>query len=351
MGTTRAGIVGGSGYAGGELLRILLGHPEVEVTQVTSRGMAKKFVTAAHPNLRKRTTLKFIHPDDLQPCDVLFLCVPHGSAASQAATYTGLATVVIDLSADFRLSSNDEYQQWYGWEHPDLDMLGKAVYGLPELHREEIAHANYIASPGCMSTASILALYPMMMSGLVDPAMPVVVEAKTGSSGGGGEAGPATHHPERSGVIRSFKPTGHRHSAEIIQELTQNGCAAPNIAFSATGVEAVRGILATAHVFTREPVTDKEIWQFYRSVYKDEPFIRIVKEVAGIHRSPEPKILSGTNYCDVGFEADAHGNRVVVTAAIDNLVKGASGQAVQAMNIRCGFDETLGLEFTGLHPL
>ncbi|MBA2451598.1 MAG: N-acetyl-gamma-glutamyl-phosphate reductase, partial [Chloroflexia bacterium] len=158
-------------------------------------------------------------------------------------------------------------------------------------------------------------------------------------------------HPERSGVIRSFKPTGHRHSAEIIQELTQKGCAAPNIAFSATGVEAVRGILATAHVFTREPVTDKEIWQFYRSVYKDEPFIRIVKEVAGIHRSPEPKILSGTNYCDVGFEADAHGNRVVVTAAIDNLVKGASGQAVQSMNIRCGFDETLGLEFTGLHPL
>jgi LysW-gamma-L-alpha-aminoadipyl-6-phosphate/LysW-L-glutamyl-5-phosphate reductase len=350
VGSTRVGIVGGSGYAGGELLRLLLGHPEVEVTQVTSRSLAKKFVTSVHPNMRKRTTLKFIHPDDLQPVDVLFLCVPHGSAADKASLYSSLATVVIDLSADFRLNSNDDYKEWYGWEHPDLEMLGKAVYGMPELNREQIAHASYIASPGCMSTASILALLPMMQSGLVDPAMPVVVEAKTGSSGGGGEANPSTHHPERSGVIRSFKPTGHRHSAEIIQAFAGNGHS-PNIAFSATGVEAVRGILATGHVFTKEPVTDKDIWQVYRAVYKEEPFIRIVKEASGIHRSPEPKILSGTNYCDVGFEVDAHSNRVVVTAALDNLVKGASGQAVQSMNIRCGFDETAGLEFMGLHPL
>ena len=351
MGATRVGIVGGSGYSGGELLRILLGHPEVEVTQVTSRSLAKKFVHSVHPNLRKRTTLKFIHPDDLQPVDVLFLCVPHGSASDKAEFFTSLATVVIDLSADFRLSSNEEYQEWYGWQHPDLEMLGKAVYGLPELRREEIAHANYIASPGCMSTASILALYPMMTSGLLDPAMPVVVEVKTGSSGGGAEFNASTHHPERSGVIRSFKPTGHRHTAEIIQEFSRNGQPAPRIAFSATGVEAVRGILATGHVFTKEPVTDKEIWQVYRAAYRDEPFIRIVKEASGIHRSPEPKILSGTNFCDVGFEVDAHDNRVVVTAAIDNLVKGASGQAVQSMNIRCGFDEMAGLEFAGLHPL
>lgn len=351
MGSTRVGIVGGSGYAGGELLRLLLGHPEVEVTQVTSRTLAKKFVTSVHPNMRKRTTLKFIHPDDLQPVDVLFLCVPHGSAADKAALYSSLATVVIDLSADFRLNSSEDYQEWYGWEHPDLEMLGKAVYGLPEMKREAIAHASYIASPGCMATAGILALYPMMVSGLADPDMPVVVEAKTGSSGGGGEANASTHHPERSGVIRSFKATGHRHTAEIIQAFSGNGAAAPNVAFSATGVEAVRGILATGHVFTRERVTDKDIWQVYRSVYKDEPFVRIVKEASGIHRTPEPKILSGTNFCDVGFEADSHGNRVVVTAAIDNLVKGASGQAVQSMNIRCGFDETTGLEFMGLHPL
>ena len=351
MGSTRAGIVGGSGYAGGELLRILLGHPEVDVTQVTSRSLAKKFVASVHPNLRKRTTLKFIHPDDLQPVDVLFLCVPHGTAADKAAIYSGLATVVIDLSADFRLNSNDDYKEWYGWEHPDTDMLGKAVYGLPELHREEIAHASYIASPGCMSTASILALYPMLTSGLADPDMPVVVEVKTGSSGGGIEVNASTHHPERSGVIRSFKATGHRHTAEILQEFTGNGAPAPRISFSATGVEAVRGILATGHVFTRERLTDKDIWQVYRAAFKDEPFVRIIKEASGIHRSPEPKILSGTNYCDVGFEADGHANRVVVTAAIDNLVKGASGQAVQSMNIRCGFEETLGLEFSGLHPL
>lgn len=351
MGSIQVGIVGGSGYSGGELLRILLGHPGVEVTQVTSRAQAKKFVHSVHPNLRKRTTLKFIHPDDLKPVDVLFLCVPHGAAADKAGYFSSLADVVVDLSADFRLSTNEEYKEWYGWEHPDLEMLGKAVYGMPELHREEIKTASYIASPGCMSTTSILALYPLIAAGVADPSMPVVVEVKTGSSGGGADVNASTHHPERSGVIRSFKATGHRHTAEIIQELSVCGKPAPHIAFSATGVEAVRGILATGHIFTKERLTDRDIWPIYRSTWKDEPFIRIVKEASGIHRSPEPKILSGTNYCDVGFEADAHGNRVVVTAALDNLVKGASGQAVQSMNIRMGFDETTGLEFMGLHPL
>lgn len=348
--TLKASIIGGSGYTGGELLRLLLGHPEVEVQQVTSRSLAKKFVTTTHPNLRSATRLKYVTPDELEPCDVLFLCVPHGASAPQARKLSELADVVIDLSADFRLRDPADYDTWYGWEHPDSEWLGKSVYGLPELHREEIRTADYIASPGCMSTAGILALYPMVQSGLIDPEMPIVVEAKTGSSGGGGEAGPATHHPERSGVVRPFKSTGHRHSAEIIQELSLNGHK-PKISFSAVGVEAVRGILATGHVFLKDEVSDKDLWGIYRTVYGEEPFVRIVKERTGIHRTPEPKILSGTNFCDVGFEADPHSNRVVVTAAIDNLMKGAAGQAVQAMNIRHGFAETAGLEFLGLHPV
>jgi len=348
--TLTASIVGGSGYTGGELLRLLLGHPEVEVKQVTSRSLAGKFVTVAHPNMRGHTKLKFVTPDELEPCDVIFVCVPHGSAASQAKQLMSLAKVVIDLSADFRLNNPEDYETWYGWEHPDRELLGKVVYGLPELHREEIRNADYIASPGCMSTASILALYPLIQSGLADPEMPVVVEAKTGSSGSGGAASPSSHHPERAGVIRPFKSTGHRHSAEIIQELKVNGHT-PKISFSATGVEAVRGILATGHVFTKEAVTDRDLWGIYRTVYGEEPFIRIVKERTGIYRAPEPKILSGTNFCDVGFEVDPHANRVVVTAAIDNLMKGAAGQAVQSMNIRHGFAETAGLEFIGLHPL
>ncbi len=193
--------------------------------------------------------------------------------------------MVIDLSADFRLNNPEDYETWYGWEHPDHERLGRVVYGLPELHREEIKNADYIASPGCMSTASILALYPMIQSGLADPDMPVVVEAKTGSSGSGGSFNASTHHPERAGVIRPFKSTGHRHSAEIIQELTLNG-QTPQISFSATGVEAVRGILSTGHVFTREPLTDRDVWGIYRTVYGEEPFLRIVKERTGIYRAP-----------------------------------------------------------------
>lgn len=350
MSRLSVGIVGGSGYTGGEALRLLLGHPMVEVTQVTSRSLAGKFVTTTHPNLRKRTNLKYIHPDALQPCDLLFLCLPHGTAANAAAGYLDKAPVIIDLSADFRLDNPADYQRWYGWSHPNTELLSRSVYGMPELHRDEIRKANYIASPGCMSTAAILSLYPLAKSGLLDPAMPIVIESKTGSSGSGGEAGPGTHHPERSGVIRPFKSTGHRHSAEVIQELSCNGYT-PCIAFSAVAVEAVRGILSVAHAFTREKVTDKDLWQIYRAAYKDEPFIRIVKESSGIHRLPEPKILTGSNFCDVAFETDPHSTRVVALAAIDNLMKGAAGQAVQAMNVRYGWDETLGLEFMGLHPV
>ena len=357
--TISASIVGGSGYAGGELLRLLLGHPEVDVRQVTSRSLAGKFVTVSHPNMRGHTQLKFCDPADLEPCDLLFICVPHGSSAGQAEAFTNLAPVVIDLSADYRLRDPDDYLTWYGgWKHPAPDQLGRAVYGLPELHRDEIKEADYIASPGCMATAGILALYPMVQSGLLARDMPIIVEAKTGSSGGGGGASASTHHPERSGAIRPFAPTNHRHTAEMLQELTFNasangsgGCATPPISFSATGTGAVRGILATGHVFTEEAVADRDLWGVYRSVYSEEPFVRIVKERTGIHRAPEAKILSGTNFCDVGFEADPHSNRVVVTSALDNLMKGAAGQAVQSMNIRFGFAETAGLEFIGLHPL
>lgn len=349
----RVGIVGGSGYGGGELLRLLLGHPWVQIVQVTSRSLAGKFVTAAHPNLRKRTTLKFIHPSALEPCDVLFLGMPHGATAGEIERYQSLAPVLIDLSADFRLHTAEDYQTWYRWEHPRPDMLGPgngAVYGLPELHRAELRDANLIACAGCTATASILALAPLMRSGLLDTSMPIIVEAKTGSSGAGGEPGAGSHHPERSGVIRSYRPTGHRHTGEIVQEISGDD-RRPHVSFSVTSVEAVRGILATGHVFTTQKVTDKELWQVFRGMYGKEPFVRIIKENGGIHRSPEPKILSGTNFCDVGFDTDPHSNRVVVTSAIDNLVKGAAGQALQCFNIRFGFEETLGLEFVGLHPL
>ena len=345
-----ASIVGGSGYTGGEVLRLLLGHPEVEVKQVTSERQAGKFVYSTHPNLRKRTQLKYTPLASLEPADVLFLCLPHGVSMATLPQLADKAEVVVDLSADFRLSHPDDYPTWYNREHPAPEYLGKFVYGVPELHRDELRGARFISGAGCMATAAILGLYPLFRAGVVDTRVPTVVEAKTGSSGSGGESGPASHHPERSGVIRSFKPTGHRHSAEVIQELACDGCRPP-IAFSATAVEAVRGILATSHVFLKEPLQDKDLWRIYRAAYKDEPFMRIVKEATGLHRYPEPKILSGSNYCDVGWERDPHSNRVVVMAALDNLMKGAAGMGVQALNIRCGFPETAGLEFPGLHPV
>ncbi len=343
-------VIGGSGYAGGELVRLLLGHPEVNLKQVTSERLAGKFVRTTHPNLRKKTDLKFVASDKLEPCDVLFLALPHGISMKKLPEVRELAPIIIDLSSDFRLNSGGDYPLWYSHEHDDLEALGKFVYGMPELHREAIREANWIASPGCMSTTSILGLYPLFREGVVDMEMPVVIEVKTGSSGSGGAPSLASHHAERSGVIRSFKPTGHRHTAEVIQELTFDG-AAPKISFSATSIEAVRGILATSHVFLKEDLDDKALRKIYREAYKDEPFMRLVKENTGVHRYPEPKLLSGSNWCDVGFERDMHSNRVVVMAATDNLMKGASGQAVQSFNIRMGFPEDTAIDFPGLHPI
>ncbi len=343
-------VVGGSGYAGGEVVRLLLDHPGAHLRQVTSERQAGKFVRSVHPNLRKRTDLKFTGLGSLQPCEVLFVALPHGVAMGKMASLRDKAKIVIDLSADFRLNDPTGYPKWYEHDHAAPDLLGDFVYGIPELHRAEIRTSDAISSAGCMATTAILGLYPLFRAGVVDTTRPTVIEAKTGSSGSGGAPGLGSHHPERSGVVRSFKPTGHRHSAEIIQELTFDGVA-PEIAFSATAIEAVRGILATSHVYLKEAMSEKDVWAIYRQAYKDEPFMRIVKESAGIHRYPEPKILSGSNYCDVGFERDPDSNRVVVMAALDNLMKGAAGQAVQAFNLRCGFAETCGLEFAGLHPI
>ena len=343
-------IIGGSGYAGGELVRLLLDHPEVELKHVTSERNAGKFVRSVHPNLRKRADLKFSAMDKLDPVDVIFCALPHGVAMGQMDALRQKAPIIIDLSADFRLRDAADYPKWYGHDHSLPDLLDDFVYGIPELHREEIKSADLISSAGCMATSSILGLYPLYQAQVVDLTKPVVIEAKTGSSGSGGSPGLGSHHPERSGAMRSFKPTGHRHSAEIIQELTVDG-QAPEVAFSATAIEAVRGILATSHVYLKEPLSDKDLWGIYRPAYKDEPFMRLVKEASGVHRYPDPKILSGSNWCDVGFERDPDSNRLVVMAALDNLMKGAAGQAVQAFNIRHGFPEDQALEFTGLHPI
>jgi N-acetyl-gamma-glutamyl-phosphate/LysW-gamma-L-alpha-aminoadipyl-6-phosphate reductase len=344
----KVAIAGGSGYTGGELLRLLLAHPEVDVAQVTSESRRGDYVHSAHPNLRGRSALRFSALDDLASCDVLFLCLPHGEAMRRPGLLD-LAPRTIDLSADFRLRDATRYERWYGAPHAAPDLLGRFVYGLPELHREALRRATRISGVGCLATATILALYPLVRGGVVRPD-PIVVEAKVGSSAAGNTANPADHHPERAGVLRSFMPVGHRHTAEVEQELTFDGTR-PTVHLSATAVEAVRGVLATAHAFLGAPVEERDLWRIYREWYGAEPFVRLVKERAGIYRLPEPKILAGSNYCDVGFALDAARGRVVALAAIDNLMKGAAGTAVQCMNLMCSLPETLGLEFAGLHPI
>lgn len=351
MASIKVSIAGGSGYAGGELLRLLLFHPNVEVKQVTSERFAGKLVTRVHPNLRKVTLVKFSRIDELQPCDVLFLCLPHGTSMHAIAKYQKIAPKIIDLSGDFRLKSKQAYEQWYGHPHVAPSLLGSFVYGIPELHRAAMQKASLISSAGCNATATILALYPLFKHNLVDEQR-TVVEVKAGSSEGGNTPSLASHHPERTGCVRSFKPTQHRHIAEMLQELGMvSKEKSLQIHFSATAIDLVRGILATCHVFLKKDLDEKDIWKVYRQEYGNEPFIRIVKENDGIYRYPEPKILMGTNYCDIGFEKDPTSNRLVVMSAIDNLMKGAAGQAVQAFNIMHGFPETTGLSFPGLHPV
>ena len=343
----KAGIIGAGGYAGGELLRLLLGHPEVREIIAGSESLAGKPVTTAHPNLRKRSDLQFVRYDEVRGCDVLFLSLPNG--AHRAAEFADRAQLVIDLSSDHRLRDAGEYERWYGGPHPRPTALGEWVYGIPELHRERIKGSQRVTGAGCNATAAILALLPLFAADVVDRTRPVVVECKVGSSEGGREPSEDSHHPERVGVVRSFRPVGHRHTAEIEQELTLAG-ARPRVDLSVTAVELVRGVLATAHVYVKSPLEDKDLWKIYRQRYGSEPFVRIVKERSGIFRYPEPKLLAGTNFADVGFAADPRGDRVVALCAIDNLVKGAAGNGVQAMNVACGMPEDAGLGFVGLHP-
>jgi N-acetyl-gamma-glutamyl-phosphate/LysW-gamma-L-alpha-aminoadipyl-6-phosphate reductase len=340
---TNVSIVGGSGYVGGELLRLLLGHPQVTVQQISSQQHAGSYVHGIHPNLRGATPLKFSPVEALEPCDLLFLALPHGRAAEQIDRFVALAHRLIDLSADFRLNDPALYEEWYGRSHPAPEWLNQFVYGLPELHRADLQKTRYVSGVGCNATAVNLALSPLARKGVIKQA---VIEVKVGSSEGGNSFSAASHHPERSGALRSFAPTGHHHQAEMIQELGNF-----DLHFSATAVELVRGVLCTAHLFLNQDLSEKEVWQLYRAAYGDEPFVRLVKERKGIYRYPEPKILAGSNFCDVGFAKDERSGRLVVMSAIDNLMKGAAGTAVQAMNVMLDYPETTGLTFTGLHPI
>jgi N-acetyl-gamma-glutamyl-phosphate/LysW-gamma-L-alpha-aminoadipyl-6-phosphate reductase len=349
----RVGVIGGSGYVGGELLRLLIAHPEVELTTVTSRANAGDFLFGIHPNLRGATQLKFTSLDlskIKENCDLIFTATPHGAAVNLVPKLLEMGLRVIDMSADFRLKNPADYDKWYGWTHAHPELLSKAVYGLPELHRQEIKDANLVACPGCMATATILGLTPLVKAGVIEKNR-IVADVKIGSSGAGRKPTIASHHPERYGGVRPYKVVGHRHIAEIEQELSLLTDDSVKVSFTPHAVNMIRGILSTMHTFLKKPLTTKEIWKFYRSQFQEEPFVRFVKFKKGPYQLPDPKVDMGTNFVDIGFETDPRANRIIIFSAIDNLMKGASGQGIQCLNIILGVDEKTGLECQGFHPM
>jgi N-acetyl-gamma-glutamyl-phosphate/LysW-gamma-L-alpha-aminoadipyl-6-phosphate reductase len=351
----RAGVLGASGYAGGELIRLLLGHGKVELAFASSRRHAGEYLFRVHPNLRGVTDMQFVSNDLSKiagEVDLIFTALPHGQSMKFLPDLIKSGVKVVDLSADFRLKNPADYETWYGFKHPAPEMLGRFVYAVPELNKEEIRSADLSASPGCMAITSILALAPLFKQRdvAIDP-LHVVVDAKIASSGSGGKPSLATHFSERYGVVRPYKPVGHRHSSEIEQVMSGLSGSKVTVSMSAHAINMVRGILSTCHVFYEGDVQNSTVWKMYRSLYGGQPFIRMVKDKQGPFRLPDPKVVVGSNYCDVGFEIDERGHRIVALGAIDNLLKGAAGNAVQVMNLMLGFDEKQGLAAAPLHPV
>jgi len=351
--TLRVGIVGASGYVGGELLRILVNHPNIQINVATSKQYDGEVLYRVHPNLRSFTELRFTSPkvDELtSKCDFVFTAVPHGSAVKIVPDLVKTGLKIVDMSADFRLQSTAAYEHWYHFAHPYPEMLQTTPLGIPELYRERIKQSKLVANPGCMAVTSILALAPFAKTGMIDLDH-IVVDSKIGSSGGGTKPSIGTHHAERYGVIRPYKPVDHRHTAEIEQEISKFAGREVKISMTPHAVNLVRGILCTIHTFGKEKLTTPSVWKALRETYRNSRFIRYVKDKKGLAKYPDPKILAGSNFCDIGFEIDERLNRLLLLSATDNLMKGAAGNGVQCMNLMAGFEESDGLLFPGLHPV
>lgn len=339
----RVAIFGGSGYGGSELLRILLFHGHAEIVLVTANEHAGKAVGEVHRNLFGLTDLKFEKsPEDLsalEKIDVAFFALPHGQALSLIPNLPENVKV-IDLSGDFRINNKDVFKQFYKLEHTADELQKKFVYGLTETNREKIKTANYVANPGCFATATLLALAPLVKSGLLTGK--IIVDAKTGSSGSGAKAAANTHHPQRMNSFYAYKPFQHQHVPEIEQHLREVGEFENDLIFMTHSLPVSRGIFASCYLETTNLLTNEDVKNLYELFYKDSFFVRIVEN------SPDINWVKTTNFCDIA--ANSNGKQIVVFSAIDNLVKGAAGQAVQNMNLMCGLGERTGLMLIGTNP-
>ncbi len=351
----RVGVLAASGYIGGELLRLLLQHPEVEVKVATSRKHAGEYLFRVHPNLRGVTELKFSEYDGsklTESVDFVFAAFPHGESIRYVPELAASGMKVVDLSADFRLRDKNQYPAWYGYEHPHPELLEKFVLSVPEINREQVKGARLVSSPGCMAITAMLALAPLLKEKSLDiDRQHIIVDAKIGSSGAGGKPSLSTHFSERFGVVRPYKPAGHRHAAEIEQVLSSVSGDEVRVSMSAHAVNMVRGILATSHLFASPGVKPLDVWKAYRQMYSDSFFVRLVRDKQGPFRLPDPKLVVGSNFCDIGFEIEERTNRIVALSATDNLIKGAAGNAIQSMNLMLGMDEKTGLAMAPLHPV
>lgn len=336
----KVGIFGGSGYGGSELLRILLFHPNVEIVFVTANEHAGKLVGEVHRNLLGLTDLSFIkEPENLDGIDCVFFALPHGQAMSIVPSLRS-SIKAIDLSGDFRLRDESLFQQHYKLPHSAMSAQRDFVYGLTETNREAISNARLIANPGCFATATLLGLAPLVANGLLNGR--VVVDAKTGSSGSGAKAASNTHHPQRMNSFYAYKPFTHQHVPEIEQELNHVGDWTNELVFMTHSLPVSRGIFASIYAEAKQELTQSDLHQLFTDYYRGSFFVRLVDG------SPDINWVKTTNFCDIGFAA--RGKQVVVFSAIDNLVKGAAGQAVQNMNLMFGLDEKTGLMLVGTNP-
>ncbi len=336
-------IFGGSGYGGSELLRILLLHPNAEIKFVTANEHAGKAVSEVHRNLLGLTDLRFIKvPDNLEALadlDCAFFALPHGQAMELAPRLPA-SVKIIDLSGDFRLSDAGVFAKHYGLEHAAMVAQSQFVYGLTETNREVIKTARCIANPGCFATATLLGLAPLVANNLLSGR--VIVDAKTGSSGSGAKAAANTHHPQRSNSFYAYKPFTHQHVPEIEQELKNVGEWNNELIFMTHSLPVARGIFASIYTEMNSEISAVDARAMFADFYRNSFFVRLVDV------SPDINWVKATNFCDIGFAA--RGTQLVVFTAIDNLVKGAAGQAVQNMNLMFGFDEKMGLMLTGSNP-
>ena len=343
----KVGIAGASGYTGLELVRLLIKHPEVELTVVTSEKHQGQKLADVFPNFGGFCTQEFIplSPSISLECDILFLALPHTTAMNQVPDFLQGNCRVIDLSADYRLKSAEEFETWYAVPHQQKETLAQAVYGLPELHREKIRSAKLIANPGCYPTGVILALAPLMKTGWVD-LKSIVADCKSGVSGAGRKTSMATQFAECNEAVSAYGLGTHRHTPEIEQEISGLAGRDINITFSPHLMPMTRGLLSTIYLNQTSNLDLEELGNHYRKFYSDEPFVRILN--LGTYANTH--YVASSNYCDIGLAIDKRTRRIVLTSAIDNLVKGAAGQAVQNMNLMLGIDETTGLDSPGIYP-